>query len=325
MDTKALINQARQAVAETSCNPKKLTAIHAGIAAAAGLAVALLSYLLGTGIGDTGGLSGIGTRAVLETAQSVLDLAVSILSPFWALGFVAVALRIARRENAEPRTLLTGFRLWGPVLRLMLVEGMILFGIVLVAVQIGSFIYTLTPFAASLNALVQQLTDAGNASTDALTQLLLELDHQELMKIFWSMMPFMVLPAVVVLVPLSYRLRLAQYILLDQPRLGAMYALLLSFKLMKNNCLKLFTLDLRLWWFYALEILVTALCYGELLLPLVGVTPEGNGVLLSFLFYAVALLGQLGLYVWQKSQVATAYALFYDSLLPKEEPQTEEI
>ena len=112
MDTKELIRQARQAVAESSCNPKKLAAIHTGIAAAAGLAVALLSYLLGTGIGGTGGLSGIGPRAILETAQSALNLAISILTPFWALGFVAASLRMARREDTGPRTLLTGFRIW---------------------------------------------------------------------------------------------------------------------------------------------------------------------------------------------------------------------
>lgn len=323
MRTKDLMNEARQAVAEASCCPKKLIAIHAGVSAAAALVVALLSYLLGTGIGDTGGLGGIGTRAALETAQSILEMAVSVLSPFWALGFMAVALNMARRQESDTHTLLTGFRCWAPMLRLMLLEGVIVFGVVLLAMQVGSFLYMLTPFSNQLNELAQQIAATGATDTEALTQLLMDLDQETMMEIFWSIVPFMVLPAAAVLIPLSYRLRLAQYILLDQPQAGAMFALLLSFRLMKKQGWRLFGLDLRLWWFYGLEALVLALCYGDLLLELAGVPLDGNGVLLSFLFYALALLCQVGLYVWKKPQVTTAYALFYDRLLPREEAQEE--
>lgn len=323
MNTKSLMAEARQAVAEASYSPKKLTAIHAGISAAAALVVALLSYLLGTGIGDTGGLSGIGTRAALETAQSILELAVSVLSPFWALGFVAAALNMARRESTTPHTLLTGLHRWAPLLRLMLLEGVMVFGIMLLAMQVGSFLYTMTPFSNQLNELVEQLIASGATDTEALTQMLMDLDQEILMEIFWSILPFMVIPAAVVLIPLCYRLRLAQYILLDQPQAGAMFAMMLSFRLMKQQGWKLFGLDLRLWWFYGLEILVLALCYSDLLLELAGVPLGSNGVLLSFLFYALALACQVGLYVWKKPQVTTAYALFYDRLLPREESDEE--
>ena len=115
MDTKALIRQARQAVAASSCNSKKLTAIHAGVAAAAGLIVALLSYLLDSGMGGTGGLSGIGTRALLETVQSVLSLAVNILNPFWGLGFVAVTLAFALPKASSASRRVTSSRRTQPV------------------------------------------------------------------------------------------------------------------------------------------------------------------------------------------------------------------
>jgi uncharacterized membrane protein len=232
-------------------------------------------------------------------------------------------MRLARREQAESRTLLAGFRVFGPALRLMLLEGVILFFIVLTTTQLGSFLYMMTPFAAPLNAVLEPLLESGTLDTLTVTEVLLNMEQRELMRIFRSMLPFLLLPAAVILIPLSYRVRLAQYILLDRPKLGAIYALLLSFKLMKKRCLQLFVLDLRLWWFYTLEILVQVLCYGDLLLPLVGVTPKGSVVLLSFLFYALALACQLGLHMWQKPQVMTAYALFYDGLLPKEEVQAE--
>lgn len=324
MDIKALILQARQAVAESSCNPKKLTAIHAGVAAAAGLIVALLSYLLGTGIGDTGGLSGIGPRAVLETAQSVLSLAVSVFSPFWGLGYVAVAMRLARRESAEPRTLLTGFQIWGPALRLIVLEGLLCGAVLFVTMQMGTYLFLLSPLSAPVTALLQQAMELNITDMTAIMELVADLDPQTQHAIAWGGMPFLVIPPLLVLIPLSYRLRLAQYLLLDQPRMGAMAAILLSFRLMKKNCLRLFIMDLRLWWFYALEGLVLLLSYGDMLLPLAGVAPESNGVLLTFLFYALALICQFGLYIWQKPQVMASYVLFYEGLLPKEEAQAEE-
>jgi uncharacterized membrane protein len=158
----------------------------------------------------------------------------------------------------------------------------------------------------------------------AVTDTLLALDQAVIMDIFWTMIPFILLPIALVLIFLSYRMRLAQYILLDHPRVGSIFALMCSFRMMKKQGWKLFWLDLRLGWYYVLNLLLAMLCYGELLLPLVGVSAEG-GMLLTFLFYALALVGQLGLYVWQKPQVMTAYALFYEALLPKDEAKTEEI
>lgn len=319
MNTKNYISDAKAAVSAASYCPKKLTAIHAGIAAAASLLVALLTYLLSTGMGDTGGLGGIGTRAALETAQSILELAVSVLAPFWSLGFIAAALHLGRRQQATPHTLLRGFRRWAPALRMLLIEGAIYFAIVLTVMQVGAFLYMMTPFSAPLKELTQHLMDAGAADTAAMTQMLMELNSDTLMSIFWGMLPFLAIPAAALMIPISYRLRLAHFILMDQPQVGAMYAILCSFRLMKKNGIRLFALDLRFWWFYALEILVQVLFYGDLLLPLLGIAPGMNGVLASFLFYALALICQVGLYVWKKPQVFAAYALFYDHLLPREQ------
>lgn len=323
MDTKTLIRQARQAVAASSCNSKKLTAIHAGVAAAAGLIVALLSYLLDSGMGGTGGLSGIGTRALLETVQSVLSLAVNILSPFWGLGFVAVTLALARQQHFSNHTLTAGFRICWPVLRLVVLEGLLCAAVVIVTMQVGTYLYLISPLSNAAAALLEQIAALNPTDSTALLDLMATLDPQVIKAIAWSAMPFVVIPVLIVLIPLSYRLRLAQYLLLDHPQMGAMAAIMLSFRLMKKNCLKLFALDLRLCWFYLLEVLVLALSYGDLLLPLVGIGPNSSSVMLTFLFYALALVFQVGLYVWQKPQVMTAYALFYDGLLPREEVQAE--
>jgi hypothetical protein len=314
-----LIRSAKEAVAAAPYCPRKLTAIHAGIAAAASILVALLSYILHTGIGSAGGLSGIGTIAILETAQSMLDLMLSILSPFWNLGFVAAAVRLARRQEATPRTLTTGLHRWGPALRMMLLEGVIYFVIMMLAVQAGSILYSMTPLAAKLQEAMQPIIASGEMDPAAMAELVMQLDPSILL----SMLPFTVLPALVVMLYVTYRLRLAQFILMDEPRVGAMHAALMSFRLTRKQVKKLVLLDLRYWWFYGLDILVLVLCYGDLLLPLCGVKLGMDPVLASFLFYALALVCQVALYAWKKPQVMATYALFYDDLLPRTEAHDE--
>ena len=318
MNTKDFVQEARWAVASASCSPKKLVAIHTGVTALAGLVVALMAYLLEAGIGDAGGLSGISTRAWLETAQSVLDLALSVLTPFWILGFTAAALRMARMQQAHTGTLLDGFRRWGPVLRMMIAEGVLYFALSFMIIQTGTFVYMMTPLSQPMQAMLQELMDAGTMDATAVAELLMSMELSQLLPIFWSMVPFVVIPTAVILIFVRYRLRLAQFIIMDQPRVGALYALLMSNRLMKGNCFRLFLLDLRFWWFYGLELVIQILCYGDLLLPLLGMQFGISEVMAAFLFYLLALVAQLGLYVWQKPQIFTAYALFYEHLLPKE-------
>ena len=319
--SKMLIRSAKEAVAAASYCPRKLTAIHAGAAAGASILVTVLSLLLRSGISDAGGLSGIGTAALFQTAQSLLEILLSLLLPFWSMGFTAAAVHLARQQRATPHTLLTGLRRWGPALRLMILEAVIYFMVMLAAVQLGSMLYTMTPFSAQFQEVMQPLLVSGNTDPQAMMELMLSLDAHTLLQIFLTMRPFTVLPAVVVLVYVSYRLRLAQFILMDEPRVGAMYAVLMSFRLMRRKVGKLLRLDLRYWWFYALDLLLLAVCYGELALPHLGVTLPLDPALVSFLFYVAAMAGQMVLYVWKQPQVMTTYALFYEDLLPTEEPQ----
>lgn len=318
---RALMQEASERLASASYCPKKLTAIHAGIAAAASLAVALLTYLLGIGIDDTAGLGGISSRAALETAQTVLQVAVSILSPFWALGYISATIHLARGQAATPHSLLAGFRRWGAALRLLMLEGLIYCLAAFFTMQFGASIYAFTPAANELVTLLEGITVT---DTSAVYELLSGLDSSAVMRIFWSMLPFMLLPPVVVVLLLSYRLRLAQYVLMDSPRTGALFAIAVSVRMTRKNCLRLFALDLRFWWFYLLEVLVQVVCYGDLLLPIFGVELGVNAVLASFLFFALAMVCQVGLYVWQKGRIFTCYALFYDDLLPRQMPEQEQ-
>lgn len=319
MNYNALISEARADVASASYSPKKLTLIHTGIVAGAGLLVAVLSYLVNIGIGSTGGLSGIGTRAALQTAQTVLQLLSTVLTPFWTMGFVAAALQYADKGNPTPRTLLAGFSAWGPVLRLLLLQALLYFAASMVMVQLGSILYSISPAADKLYALVEQVTVGGMVDAEALAQLMDQMDAQTLLSLLLSVLPYLLLPSLIVVVYLAYRMRFAPYLLMNFPRMGALLAITQSFKLTKGNCFSLLKLDLRFWWFYLLEVLVGMLCYGDLVLAAFGVDWGNIGWLASLLFYILALAVQIGLYVWKKPEVYTSYALFFKSLLPRQE------
>lgn len=315
-----LIFQAKSAVSAAGYSPPKLTLIHTGVTAVAGLAVSLLSYLLSQVMGQAGGLSGLSSQAMLQTAQTVLELAVTVFSPFWAMGFVAAALHLARRQDATPRTLTSGLRRWGPILRLLILEGLIYLAVIMAVAQAGSIVYTLTPLSQPMSDLMEQLLAAGTTDPDALTEILMGIDSSQLLSIVLTMLPFVLLPVLAAALYISYRLRFASYVLMDNPHAGAIVSLLASVQLTKGNFWTLLKLDLRYWWFYLLELVIALVPALQLLSDL-----SGAGIraaTLSVLLYVVSLLGQLALYAWKKPQVMTTYALLYDRLFPEDHPRT---
>ncbi len=318
---KPLLRQAENAVQQAQYPPKKLALLHTGVAAGVSLVLTLLHYGLNMGISDTGGINGIGTRAMLETIQSLLQMLSTVLTPFWSIGFVMASLQLARQSSPTPSTLLSGFRRWGAVLRLTFLRvGILILGTI-IATQVGSVLYALSPFSEPMMVLTEQMLSAGVADPAAMQEFVSSLDMEELTKLVMSVLPFLLIPTAVVLIPLSYRLRLSDFVLLDEPQKGALYAVVRSFQLSKKNCLSLFSLDLHLWWYYGLEILIAVLCYGDLLLPLFGIKLQLQSAVASLVFYVIALVCQLGLYTWKKAQIATTYALFYHNLLPNKQPQ----
>ena len=124
-----------------------------------------------------------------------------------------------------------------------------------------------------------------------------------------------------VAVPLLFRLRFAPYLLMSkQPR--ALAAMVESVRLTRRNCLRLLKLDLRFWWYYVLQTLAAALCYGDLLLSLLGVALPWSSTAAFLLFYCLGLGAQLALFVYARPRVVTTYALAVQALQPAETPAT---
>lgn len=312
---RSLKQSAKAALSAASFEPRKLALLHTGAAAAFSALLTLLNFILSRQMDSAVGLSGLGLRAILSTAQSVLSIAAFAVIPFWEMGFTAAGLRLSRCEPAAPGTLLEGFRRWGSVLRLTLLRFAVYMAIMLFCLQLSTVIYTVTPFSTPLMETLLSVMESGTA-----------LDKTALQSLIPAMLPLYGILAVItciVLIPVHYRLRMAEYFLLDMEKPAALPALLGSWKHMRRNRLALFRLDLSLWWYYGGMILSSIVGYGDVLLDALGVTLPVSADAAFFLFYILHILCQLAIAWLVGSQVSTTYAAAYDSLLREEMPTAE--
>lgn len=320
-DRLSLRNQARQSLTNASYSPMKLILIHTGAVLLLALLLAVADHLLEHQIGSTGGLSGIGSRSVLATAQVMLRLAQTVLLPFWQMGYLYVTMKLAREETISPWDLCEGFRRFGPVLRLHLLKAAIIAGICVLGSNIASTIFFLTPFAGPMmEALVPLMSDPAVMNDPVALQEALTAAAGD------AMIPLLIIGAVVIIaigLPIFYHYRLASYFLLDSDQPRAFAAMRSSRKLMRYLCIDMFKLDAGFWWFYLLEILTGILCYGDLILGWLGVTLPFDTTAAYFLFFGLYLASQLALYLWRRNEVEVTYACAYEFLRNLHDPKPQ--
>ena len=66
--------------------------------------------------------------------------------------------------------------------------------------------------------------------------------------------------------------------------------------------------------------LANVVCYGDILIVMLGVELPFSEDVSYFLFYGVHLVLVFGIYYYFRNKVGVIYALAYDSLKPKEAP-----
>ena len=305
-DRRGLKAAAREARAKAKYDPKKLMLIHAGITAAAGLLVTLVGYLLQLWIEDTGGLGGVGTRTMLETAQNVLNQLFSLVLPFWQIGFVYATVQIIRGRRTEPDSLQEGFRRAWPVLKTQLWMALFTCGLIFACFYAAYFLYAMTPLSEGL------LTALMNGSEEELLAAM----EEAMLPITIMMLP----PLLVVGTYFVYRMRLVDYVVMDESGIGGIGAIRRGWKLTKGNFGKLFKLDLSYWWYYLLMGLTVLVAYGDLILTLLGISLPWSKTDSSYGCLALSYVLQFLLLWWKGAQVQLTYAAFYEAALPKETP-----
>ena len=306
-----LIKNARQKL--DGRDAQRMAMFHTGIAVAVALVSTLLQYVLQEGMGNTSGLAGIGTRSILETIQTVLHYANMILTPFWSLGFLYAALLWAKGEYPRKEDLLKGFHRFGPYLGLMVSRGLLAFAVAFLTMNLGSIFFMLTPAAAELT----EVATAAGGDAVALMEMLEQMPVEETMALTTSLIPAMVIWLVLfaaLLIPLMYRFRFAEYVILENKGIRGMGAMVLSAALLRRRCWQLFRLDLKFWWYYGLKILCMVLCYLDMLLSALGVTLPVGGEMAYMGSYLLYLAALFCVEVAFRPRVDTAYALAYETL-----------
>lgn len=309
-ESKRLKSAANASILRAKCDSKRLVAFHTAVALVLSLAALAIDFALEQKIGNTGGLSGVGTRSVLETVQQVLQQAQVIAWPFWQVGWLYATVKIARREATDKKDLAEGFRRFPGFLRLMILKALIFFGLALGAAYAASFIVMMLPMS--------------NTMTTMMNPNITEVELMALLEPL--MLPLAVISGVLSLalcVPFFYRFRMAEYFLLDNPQLGARAALRGSGLLMRGNMWKLVRLDLSFWWFWLLQLAVSAISAMAVILPLAGIQMPWGAEISEFIAYLLSAVAQLALYYFCKAQLDVTYAHAYLALLPKEEEKYE--
>jgi uncharacterized membrane protein len=315
MDIRALKNEASDVLRDAAYLPRRLVLIHTGIALGLSFVLALISYLLDTGISANGGLSGLGTQAALDTAQVVLQLASIAVMPFWQAGLLFVMLGYVRNRPMEPRNLTEGFRRFTPILTSSLMMGLQYVTRGIVSMYLSSMLITMTPFAAPVYELSAMLAKDPSLDISTVTVDGIGGFYAALVVIFLLVFAALVLPV-------FYRYRMVSYIIMDDQKVGGMKAMFLSRAMMHHRRRKLFKLDLSFWWFYGLELLLSVISLGSVLLPLAGINLPFSEEAAYWIFQLLCMAGQLGLYYWARPKLEVTYALCYEEFRQNPEPPT---
>lgn len=288
------------------------TAIITGMAAL----VTIVNYCLGLQIDQMGGLSNMGTKSLLSTIQSVLPMINTFVAMCLEIGFLAAMVRVTRGQYTSPQTLRLGFERFGLLLRASLLQFFIYAGACLIAVWVATQIYMISPFAQPALELVTPYAVEGVNTME------LMMDDALVMQLMEAMIPMYVIFGVLYLaliLPISYSFRMVNYLIIDKPGARAMALLSESRAMMRGHRMRLFKLDLSLWWWFILSVLVSVIAYGDVLLPMVGISLPGSETFQYFLFYFLFLTAQFAMTVFLRSRVEVTYAQVYEKLRPREQ------
>ena len=319
LDFAQLRHRANQSL-EHAHKPGRMILIHTGIVMLVSLILTALNYLLDQQISTTGGLSGMGTRSILTTIQTLFLLAQIILVPFWESGYTYYALRVAKGESKGFSDLPEGFRRFTPILRLKILMLLMMGILIFVCSYASSFIFVLTPWAAPMMEKIELMSYTAMSEEAILETATLMIQD--------AMLPILLIFGLCLLVGsflLFFRFRFAEMWLLDHPNGRAREALRNSKDCMRYRWMAMLRIDFRFWWFYLLEILVTALGYGDVILDAFGIEMTTNAFGTYMLFTSLYVWAQMALYWWRRNQVSVTYAHAYLDLCPEEVKEEEPV
>lgn len=299
-----------------SASQQKIVMIYAALTLGLMLLVTVTNYVLGLQMDKFGGLSNLGKRTMLSSVQSMLPMVQSLLIMCLDLGYLAAMLRIARGMYTSPQTLRLGFDRFWLLLRCGIFKGLIMTGVTFVSMYLGIMIFMLTPFSKAAVEIISPII-----SQVSLLNTEIVIDDATYGLLMEAMLPAFGICGILLLVlggPMYYNFRMVNYIIIDKPAIGAMMALRESKKMMKGHRLQLLKLDLSFWWYYLATGAAMVICYGDILLPMLGLELPVPEVVSFFGFYVLYLAASFGVHYFLRNRVEVCYGLAYDAVKPEE-------
>lgn len=316
---RAVHHTARERLSAASGNSRAIALWYTLICSVLALISTILTAVLTDRIADTGGLSNMGLRSILSTGQAVLPIAQAIITGCLSLGYHYAILRIIRGNTPDPRDLLFGFRNFGPMLRAVLIQSLLYLSYGILSMYLACTVFMATPYADPFYAAMEPLMDSpsmlnGQVVVDEAMILAASETLEPMVWIWGGIFLLLFLPA-------YYGLRMTTFCIADNPRRGALAALNRSKTMLRRNRIALLKLDISMWWFYLLQFLISAVCYGDMLLPLVGIKLPFGSTFSYYFFFVLSLILQVVTYYFLMNRVYAAYAVVYEGLQPPPEPQ----
>ena len=136
-----------------------------------------------------------------------------------------------------------------------------------------------------------------------------------------AMLPCFAFGGVVLVIlggPIFYSFRMVNYVIIDKPAMGALMALRESKKMMRGHRLQLLKLDVSLWWYYLASAGALLVCYGDVLLPMLGVELPVPETVAFFGFYLLYMAASFCVHYFLRNKAEVSYALAYDAVKPEE-------
>ena len=301
---------------EESASQKQIVTIYIGLALGLTALVTVLNHVLGLQIDNFGGLSNLGKRTMLSSIQSMLPLAQSILAMCLDVGYVAAMLRIARGMYTSPQTLRLGFDRFWVLMRCAIFKGLIFTGVMIGSMYLGIVIFLMTPLADPVEEIVTPLISQMTLLDSAVM-----IDDAAYAQLVQAMLPCFAFGGVVLVIlggPIFYSFRMVNYVIIDKPAMGALMALRESKKMMRGHRLQLLKLDVSLWWYYLASAGALLVCYGDVLLPMLGVELPVPETVAFFGFYLLYMAASFCVHYFLRNKAEVSYALAYDAVKPEE-------
>lgn len=299
--------RAYHALGNNPGNLSKTVLLYGGIPALLSLVLTGLE-LLANNASTGGGLESIQNYGLISTAFSVIQLAGYVFLLFWSPGIGYSGLQVMRGEDPFPG-LFQGFRKWKPLLRYMSMFFVVFFTVYMfIGTGITMAVVMAWMFFTMLTTSVPQTPEEMDAFMQAMSE------SPSLQIVVYIAVAMILLVILVLYTPLSYKLRMVNLLIMDK-NMGALEAIITSFRQTKGSCLQLFCLDLSFWWYH----LLTVVCTGISFLPLLPVFSAMNQNTVTIVFSLIDCAATLGLYLLGIMKINTANAAAYIHLCPVEE------